>query len=603
MLIELLKRIIHWITSIIKNKTYLKIIDFINMVIDNNNLSKAYDIYGKTNILDDSIEGIPALCESALKEIQYMKYDESSFSNTLQRISKSASEAIDSITKILDVSLKENVFIRTGGAEFGNKLQEEIVKSDKKYVLELYQDRNFQAFIYQINHYAGGNLASFIRERINSRGMGIYSKFDYDRFNGSNLAKAVLLNKKLDYVTNNIENDFTDYKTNIPINEVITKDLLLKIRSKDKTVIDQIENDARNTLKACENLEKLSEEYYAKLEKVREKLENSNTPISESFVSITESQRWVSLLIRFSQYIFNHELNVLDVSRRATYILCKKANISIERKTVLKPNTTLGYIPYISKKTFEKLSDGDLYKLSRYIMQLQIRKLGGVEKPIYLLIIKNNKNAELHSKVNIGNALGLYSNINDKLIYDMQCQFSSPNINANKINELINKYETIVDKEEYASDDKKCKLKSIVVRLFHNEIINVIQNKRLFIDEYLPAYYFGVIVHEATHVKQIFDIEKTLKESKDMEIEDSEADRRNNNVRNGYKLVAGRKHNFHKVDIIERVQTVHEKFRYSYSNFENEANNEERKFIMSIINSTCKSKNNRDKIEENLVEK
>jgi hypothetical protein len=176
------------------------------------------------------------------------------------------------------------------------------------------------------------------------------------------------------------------------------------------------------------------------------------------------------------------------------------------------------------------------------------------------------------------------------------------NADEDRINDLISDYDEMVDKETYTSKDEDCKLKGIVVRLFYDGIINHITNKYPHLDEYLPTYYFGVVVHEATHVKQICDIEKTLKESKDMEVEYSEADRRNDEERRNrinrisYKRNDGRRRR------IKLIQKLHERFRYSNSNCEYEARDEEKKYIMSVVRNSCKDKEKIDDIEKRLDE-
>jgi hypothetical protein len=584
-LIDRFKQIIRWIVDFIRDKSYLKAMDDINSLITEDDLTKAYDIYGNTNILDDSIKGVPALTDATLREMQYIKYTSDIFENAFKRISAATAAAIDSISKILSDSLRNNGFLRTGGAVYGNREQEE---NDKKndVILEFFQDRNFQSFIYQINRYTDENLNAFIKEINDARGKGLYSRFDYGKFNGTHLALAVILNKKVEDVKYYIENT-SSYKANIPINSVISKNLLLEVRNRDKAVIDSIKNDCKNIFDACTSLEKLSERYYNKLQDVSKNLEDPNGSLADGLTSIKESQQWITILISFSNYFFNYKIRLLNVAKRAVYILCKKASISQDGNPKIRINSSIGYFPKIDEAHFYKLTDDKLHAISQHVMRSQISRLGGINKPAHIIIIKGNSSHSSSNQKELANALGLYTNIDDKLLYSIRTKLMSPVRNVIELNRLITNYDRIVDNETYTANDKECKLSEVVIRIYYDDLIKDILNNRIYTDDYLPAYFFGTIIHEATHVKQMCDIEITLKESKDMGTGMTKADEENNKLREKELLRAEARQQKRLIKKIKTIQKMHEDFSYKYSNLENEANSEEIKFIMSVVESTC----------------
>jgi hypothetical protein len=348
-------------------------------------------------------------------------------------------------------------------------------------------------------------------------------------------------------------------------------------------------------------LEDISQRYYDELQKLLKNLEDPSGSLNDGLTSIRESQQWITILISFSNYFFNHKIHLLNVAQRATCILYKKAKLSPQGKPDTNIRSTIGSLPFIRKELFDKFDDARLHKLSQYIMRSQVAKLGGVDKPAHIIIVKGNSVHNSNTQMELANTLGLYTNIDDKLLYNIHTRIMSPVNNALELNRLINVYDKIIDDETYKSNDTECKLYAVVIRIYYQDLIADILENRIFTDEYLPTYFFGTIVHESTHVKQMCDIEKTLKKSKDMENRMTSADEKNDNDRERRLTLANKKRNEKNIKKIETIQNMHIKFSYKYSNFENEANSEEENFVMSIVNSTQDDKTICNKIHENIL--
>jgi hypothetical protein len=592
-LAEFVKNIIKWITHFIKSKAYLNVFLYISSLISHDGLAEAYDKYGNTNILEE-IEGIPPLRSSAIESIGYMKYDLKSFDNYIERISVLADVAVKNIKDVMEITLKEGVWLRVGGAEYGDPDQEYNTLSDKRSKLEFYNERNFQEFMYKLNILTNGSFNNIIKDKDTSRGNGIYARFDFSQYDGTISAMAVILRKKLDEVSDAIQKNKN--LNNIPINIVISKELIIKIRNKDTAIIKRIENDANIAIKNCEIVGDISIKFYNKLREIKEQ----NKTAAGNFTGLQESQQWMKFMVDFTKYFFNHRLNTLDVARRATAILYKKANLNPNKSKVVRINSNLGNILFIEKETFRKLPTHMLYKLSYDIMRRHLAKLSGTGSiPVFLVIMKNDhiSISEDESLAEIGNALGLYSGVSDVLVSKIIAMCSTPITNDKVAIDLINQYDKIVDNEKYTSPDEECKLKGIIIRISYDDVLNTLPNIEE-IDNYFSTFFFGTIIHEATHARQIYEIEKTLTESKDGEFGNTEADKKNYSIRE--RKIVRRESKLMNNDRLKQIQKMHEIYMNNKTGYEREANEEQSHFIMSIISKICKDSNVIDKIGKTL---
>jgi hypothetical protein len=608
LLAEFLRRFINWVANLIKNKIYLKIIHLINTASkDNEKFSEAYDRFGNSNIFE-KFDDIPPLREATLKDIYFMKYDVSSFSYEINRIGETATAAIVSIKNALMKTLDNKIFLRNGGAQYGYGDQEKIVLAENRGLLSFYHEKAFLDFIYKIDKIAHTNLAGFIKERDSGRGRGLYSTFNTDEYSGRNLAMAVILNKKLNEVINIQQVKLHKVVGYIKIEDLITKDLLLKIRNKDRTIIDQIEKNANVSLEGCKMIEELSLKFYSTLTAMNEQFKQNNKFPNENFGSIKEPQIWMKVMVDFSQSFFNNRLNMLDVARRATLILSKIAHMPSENSKSISINSILRNIETLDKKQFEKLTDMQLYLISKNFLTQQLRKFGkSINVPVFLVIVKGDKGQNFINKNEdvVGNCIGLYSGIDNNLVKRIINSCSLQIIDGNRINKDVNDYENLIVNEQYKTPDEECKLVGIVIRMYLNsEAWDVYNNKYEYSSIYMPTYYFGIIVHEATHALQIVDYETTLKNLIDINMDIKDADEKNliiqeNNKYGRPKTIEDNEDNIKKRDLIKRI---HNELRYTNTSYELEANNNTYEFIMSIVDKTCNNSQIKKYIKDSLVE-
>lgn len=273
----------------------------------------------------------------------------------------------------------------------------------------------------------------------------------------------------------------------------------------------------------------------------------------------------------------------------------------------VKGDTILDCVPLMKSEEFLQLSNTVLYKFSRNIVKRHLENsFAKITVPVHLLIIRNGHSDKENGGIRLGHCTGLYSGVDDGLVNKIMFRCGMPTLNKGNVNDLIEKYNKIVDDRKYTSSDEKCKLRGVVLRIFFDDVTNNINNFYEEVDDYLPTYFFGVIVHLTTYAVQICacDMEKSLREAKDLEAMRSvtEADIKNDEIRKKeilnnlkYKNLFGNKR-------IETIRNIHHKFAYRLTLSEKEAAKEEYWFIMSVVNSSCADKEIINKIEENLKE-
>jgi hypothetical protein len=180
----------------------------------------------------------------------------------------------------------------------------------------------------------------------------------------------------------------------------------------------------------------------------------------------------------------------------------------------------------------------------------------------------------------MGNCLGIYSGVDDQLTNKIMILCSSPRLNENLVNSHIIKYDNMVDDETYKSPDEVCKLKGIVIRIYyHSCLAEIAGTYKDTYKKYFSTYFFSNIIHEATHARQICDIEKTLKTSKNVLPMPTKATMKNQEIRDeryfeGTEL---------EVEKIKLIDDMHIQFSYYNTGYEIEARKEENIFIQSII--------------------
>jgi hypothetical protein len=542
---------------------------------DPNEISKLYSMYGNTNItLEDNISdsGNPFLSEQAWKELLYINYDLESFSK-YERVSAQTRVAVDSIYQIMKVSDIYKIFIRINNAQYGNKTEEQYgVKSGP---LSFYNERNFMHFIYVIDKLTDGNISSLISSTYSQNDDRLERKINLNdtKYRGSTVAKAIICGKKLDEMATVL----TDLENSKPINKItikdfLSEDLLRKLYSQDQSFFNQIDKENEETLKICKSLQPMATKFYKDLENIEKNVGEKN--IQPNYMNIREYQQWINFLVEFTQTFFNHRLGMIKAVKLA---MNKLENKNIEANA-LKPgetNSRIGKITIYSNEDFNKLSENELQKITKNIVNQTIDKYFGVNKlPIYVFTFKDAAKYGIRD-IEKGNIQGitycLFSSNKLKQYVDidkLKSYSSMNNIENNEqtIKELLDLYFNNIPKisiNELKPEGTLILMDASIDKLYkfpsYGKLMSLITQSVL---------YYSYVVHETIHTLQFNDVKNDFKNT--------------NNITQGYY----NKLNENKGIFNKNLRnSFYQHQSYILNTMETESMSEQRNFILSIKRS------------------
>jgi hypothetical protein len=571
------------------NRAYNK---YSNLSICNpfNNDSFTKEDYYDTKVTY-SDEDIPPLRDTLKESLKYMNYKTDNF-DIVGRTAAMAATAIDSMIIALQKSKNDNgnnIFIRNYQIRYGNKKDEKDYLSYQKenplitLPLYFYHEKSFMQFIFHIDKLTNGNISSLITDRVKyGPHPSIELKIDL-KVKGSDVAKAIILNCSLDKLKEFETKTQALNPDDIRINDVISKEVLLRILAGDATILNKLQKEAEDSYNACEDLNDAYTDFEKRLSVYNQELIDSKIKTVENYVGIKEANDWMSFMTTFVQTFMTYRTNMIHLINRIIKILEKKSNeeqYSNFGKTNNTPiNTSHGVIKRLNKEQWNSLSYSEIMRDSREIVKRHsINMHYNNRVPIYIIPVREHADEMGLNAGSLGfnSALYLIQNNRQKSLDDFIKLFRLPNPTEY---DLLEKY--ILQKNDTASAQPKgidCILVGSVMIINTNlylAYIAEVEKKKMNFDilYYFPpsVLYYGSIIHETTHaIQKAYNVKTNADDRYGLTTGDSDLEQ---------KIHEKRAANEEK-DLIELTR----KFAYNFSPLhEREAFSEQYKFLMSTI--------------------
>lgn len=539
-IITIIKALINWlgkyilgIGRFIKERILYKLFGKPKNQEELENIKKAFDTYGNLPIMwnggSTSIEStieevlvshtdeeIPPLPERLKKNLSYMNFKNDNF-DVINRVASLTATAVDSMKLSLE-SNSEGDILRQYGIIYGDKKEEDMYKTyvpkspneyGHKAGLYFYHERIFLEFIFHIDKLTKSNLNKLITERRyiydnEKYGNTIENKINLN-ITGTDVAEAIILNCNL--------NDLDVLKkrareidlSKIKINDIISKDILLRIASGNKNTLDKLSRETLESLKIANTLEVVLDKFNKHLFEIDKRLKSENYEAIKGFIKLEETQIWIQFMVDFTARLMVYRLDMIYIIRRIIKILAKKTNNDILKNFLISDGTTnnkiLGIINTYTNKTFDNLPYSKLIEEAKYISDKYIKNnYYHNNLPICIIPVR-----EYASKLefNLANKYGFaipIFNSKQKIFQEIETELKSSQ-NENRLVTLVDKIFNI---------NSSGPLIGIVI------VINVINCKNY--DEkhlwFFPPFinYYGTIIHETIHAIQCISESKTYKD-------------------------------------------------------------------------------------------